>query len=140
VQYPLTGLQTGRNTIRVRAWDSYNNSSVTETFFEVASSDRLSISDVFNYPNPFSGETLFTFRQNLSAPLDVEVKVYTLAGRLIQSLQTIAAGEPMVRIPWDGRDRDGDLLANGVYLYKLVVRTTDGTFASEALGKLTVLR
>ena len=79
------------------------------------------------------------FRQKLSAPLDVEVKVYTLAGRLIQSLQTIASGEPMVRVPWDGRDRDGDLLANGVYLYKLVVRTTDGTFASEALGKLTVL-
>ncbi|HSQ76775.1 MAG TPA: FlgD immunoglobulin-like domain containing protein, partial [Bacteroidota bacterium] len=140
VQYPLTGLQAGRNTVRVRAWDSYNNSSMTETYFEVVSSDRLSISDVFNYPNPFSGETLFTFRQNLSAPLDVQVKVYTLAGRLIQSLETIASGEPMVRVPWDGRDRDGDLLANGVYLYKLVVRTTDGTFASEALGKLTVLR
>jgi hypothetical protein len=140
VQYPLSGLQAGRNTIRVRAWDSYNNSSTTETFFEVVSSDRLSVSDVFNYPNPFSGETLFTFRQNLSTSLDVEVKIYTLAGRLIQSLQTVVSGEPMVRLPWDGRDRDGDLPANGVYLYKLIVRTTDGRFASEALGKLSVLR
>ncbi len=140
VQYQLANLPAGRNTIRVRAWDSYNNSSVEETYFDVASSDRLSVSNVFNYPNPFSGETLFTFRQNLSAPLDVEVKVYTLAGRLIQSIQTIANGEPMVRVPWDGRDRDGDLPANGVYLYKLIVRTTDGRFASEALGKLTVLR
>ncbi|MCC6396785.1 MAG: type IX secretion system sortase PorU, partial [Bacteroidetes bacterium] len=140
VQYPLTNLPAGRNTVRVRAWDSYNNSTLTETHFEVSSSDKLSVSDVFNYPNPFPNETLFTFRQNLNAPLDVEVKVYTLAGRLIQSIQSSAQGEPMVRIPWDGRDRDGDLLANGVYLYKLVVRTTDGRFASEALGKLTVLR
>ena len=46
----------------------------------------------------------------------------------------------MVRVPWDGRDRDGDLLANGVYLYKLMVRTSDGRFTSEALGKLTVLK
>ena len=82
----------------------------------------------------------FTFRQNLSDPLDVEVKIYTIAGRLIQSLHTITAGEPMVRVPWDGRDRDGDAIANGVYLYKLVVRTTDGRFSSEALGKMTVVR
>ncbi len=140
VEYPLNGLASGKNTIRIRAWDSQNNSSVAETFFEVASSGSLSITDVFNYPNPFAGETQFTFRQNLSDPLDVEVKIYTVAGRLIQSLHTITAGEPMVRVPWDGRDRDGDMLANGVYLYKLVVRTTDGRFSSEALGKLTVVR
>jgi hypothetical protein len=140
VEFPLSGLPAGKNTIRIRAWDSHNNSSLAETYFEVASSDRLTVSDVFNYPNPFSGETLFTFRQNLSDALDVEVKVYTLAGRLIQSLKLMTAGEPMVRVPWDGRDRDGDILANGVYLYKLVVRTADGRFTSEALGKLTVLR
>jgi hypothetical protein len=140
VEYPLSGLPSGKNTLRLRAWDSQNNSSVAETYFEVASSENLSINDVFNYPNPFAGETRFTFRQNLSDPLDVEVKVYTLAGRLIQSLHTVTAGEPMVRVPWDGRDRDGDTIANGVYLYKLVVRTTDGRFTSEALGKMTVLR
>lgn len=140
VEYPLSGLPSGKNAIRIRAWDSQNNSSVAETYFEVASSERLSISDVFNYPNPFAGETQFTFRQNLSDPLDVEVKIYTLAGRLIQSLHSIAAGDPFVRVPWDGRDRDGDAIANGVYLYKLVVRTTDGRFTSEALGKMTVVR
>lgn len=140
VQYPLAGLPAGRNTVRVRAWDSYNNSSMAEVDFHVASADQLTVTDVFNYPNPFAGETLFTFRQNLGEPLDVMVKVYTLAGRLIQSLEMGSAGEPMVRVPWDGRDRDGDILANGVYLYKLVVKTADGRFTSEALGKLTVLR
>ncbi len=140
VQFELTGLAQGRNSIRVRAWDSYNNSATAETFFQVATSDELTITDVFPYPNPFADAMAFTFRHNQSGPLDVEVKVYTLAGRLIQSLEQTSTGDRMVRLPWDGRDREGDVLANGVYLYKLIVRTVDGRFTSESLGKMSVLR
>jgi flagellar hook assembly protein FlgD len=140
VQMDLGDLPAGRNTIRVRAWDSYNNSTTAETYFEVASSSSLSISDVFNYPNPFAGETMFTFRHNQIGALNVDVKIYTVAGRLIQTLHAISSGELMVSIPWDGRDRDGDKVANGVYLYKVVVRTIDGVYGSEALGKLAVAR
>jgi hypothetical protein len=140
VEKQLTGLQSGRNSIRVRAWDSYNNSTTVETYFEVASSDQLSISDLFNYPNPFTDETLFTFRHNQSGVLDVRIKIYSIAGRLIQDLQTLSMGDMMVRVPWDGRDRDGDKVANGVYLYKVIVRTADGKFGSEAIGKLAVAR
>ena len=140
VQYQLNDLPSGRNTLRVRAWDSFNNSAVAETYFQVASSDQLSIMDVLNYPNPFADGTSFTFRQNLSDPLDIKIKIYTIAGRAIQTLQAVSSGEPYVRVPWDGRDRDGDILANGVYLYKLVVKTMDGRFSSQALGKMSVLR
>ncbi len=140
VQYQLTGLPGGRNTVRVRAWDSFNNSSVSETYFTVAASDQLTLADVMNYPNPFSSGTAFTFRQNQSVPLTVTVKIYTIAGRVIQALDYVTAGEPYVHVPWDGRDRDGDVLANGVYLYKVIAKTVDGRFSSEALGKLSVLK
>jgi hypothetical protein len=140
VQYRLSGLPYGRNTIRLRAWDTYNNSGTAETFFTVSPTDQLRLFDVFNYPNPFSSGTMFTMRQNLLTPLNVVVKIYTLAGRLVQSLETLSAGESFVRVPWDGRDRDGDVLANGVYLYKVIAKTTDGRFSSEALGKVSVLR
>ena len=40
-----------------------------------------------------------------------------------ESLETVTAGDLFVRIPWDGRDRDGDEIANGVYLYKVVAST-----------------
>ena len=85
-------------------------------------------------------ETQFTFRHNQQGALDVEIKVYTIAGRLIQTLHTTSAAEMMVRVPWDGRDRDGDRIANGVYLYKAIVHTLDGRFTSEALGKLSIVR
>lgn len=140
VQVPLTGLSQGRNAVRVRAWDTYNNASTAETWFSVAATDGLRISDALNYPNPFPNGTEFTFRQNLLTPLSVTVKIYTVAGRLIRTLETQVPGDPFVRIPWDGRDRDGDLPANGAYLYKLIVRTTDGRYTSEVLGRLAVLR
>ncbi len=139
VQYSLKGLPKGRNSIRVRAWDTFNNATMKETFFDVSSTDQLRITDVFNYPNPFANGTSFTFKQNLLASLNVTVKIYTLAGRLIQSISAVSGGE-FIRIPWNGRDRDGDILANGVYLYKVIVRTTDGRYGSEVLGKLSVLK
>lgn len=140
IQYKLHSLPLGRNSIRVRAWDTYNNASAAETYFVVASSDQLRLFDVFNYPNPFSSTTDFTFRLNQLISIQVKIKIFTLAGRLIQTLETISPGGPLVRVPWDGRDRDGDILANGVYLYKVITRTVDGRFNSEALGRLSVLR
>jgi len=68
------------------------------------------------------------------------VRVFTVAGRLVQSLRTTTSGESQLHLAWDGRDRDGDLLANGVYLYKMIVGTMDGRFTSEALGKLAIMR
>lgn len=140
VQYPLSDLPQGRNTIKVRAWDTYNNSRTDETYFQVMSSDQLRVVDVMNYPNPFTKTTAFTFRHNQLVPVNATVKVYTVAGRLVQTVEKFAAGNPFVTIPWDGRDRDGDELANGVYLYKLIVRTVDGRFGSEVLGKLAIAR
>ncbi len=63
-----------------------------------------------------------------------------MAGRPVRSLEWITSGEPYVSIPWDGRDQDGDLLANGVYLYKVVARTVDGQYSAEALGKLSIVK
>ena len=140
VEYDLKNLSPGRNTIRIRAWDTFNNPTSAETFFEVGNGNQLTVTDVMNYPNPFAGGTSFTFRQNQNAPIAVTVRIYTLAGRLIQTIDAVSAGEPFVKIPWDGRDRDGDVLANGVYLYKILVRSQDGRFASNALGKLSVLK
>jgi hypothetical protein len=140
VTVELGELTPGRNSLQVRAWDSFNNPTVAETFFTVASSDALTIVDVLNYPNPFASSTYFTFRHNQLLPLTVTVKVYTVAGRPVRSIDWVTSGETYVKIPWDGRDEDGDLLANGVYLYKVVVRTSDGSSSTEALGKLTIVK
>jgi len=140
VRYQFSSLPEGRHTLSVKAWDIYNNSSSTETFFEVRAGSQLAIYEVFNVPNPFGRSTTFTFQRTSVDPIDVQIKIYTVAGRLIQSIETPSIIDRFVEIPWDGRDRDGNELANGVYLYKVIAKSLDGGSTSEVLGKLAVLR
>ena len=140
VRYPLSNLSEGRRSLTIKAWDTYNNSSESEIIFEVRSASDLAIYNVVNFPNPFSSNTIFTFQRNSTEPVDVEVKIYTIAGRLIQTVSSFSLGERFAQIPWDGRDADGNELANGVYFYKVILKTQDRQNAVEVLGKLAVLR
>jgi hypothetical protein len=140
VNYQFGTLPSGSHKLRMRAWDTYNNSSTKETVFDVLTGAGLNVSNVYNFPNPFASSTLFTFQQSQVASIDAEIKIYTVAGRMVQSLKKVNIIDHFVQIPWDGRDREGDALANGVYLYKLIARTQDGRFSSEVLGKLSILR
>jgi len=140
IEYQLDEIDPGPHHLRLRAWDVYNNSSIGEIFFNVATGDKLSIQNVYNYPNPFGRETVFTFQHNQNTPIDVEIKIYTVSGRMIAHLREYSINDRFVRIPWNGFDNDGDRIANGVYFYKVLARTVDGEFASEALGRMVVMR
>ena len=140
IEYPLSAIPAGQHSLRVRAWDVYNNSSTTEVQFSVATSTTLSLQNVYNIPNPARSSTSFTFQHNQLSPLDVEIKIYTVSGRLIQTISSPGYPDRFVQIPWDCRDRDGAKIANGTYLYKVLARTVDGRFTSEALGKMSVVR
>ena len=97
------------------------------------------IRDIYNYPNPFRTNTTFTFQLNIS-PVDVKIKVYTIAGRVIKEIEADNVTQRFVKIPWDGRDEDGDVIANGTYLYKIIVKSTDGSYSNSVLGKMAVIR
>jgi hypothetical protein len=140
VNYTFSSLETGDHHLRVQAWDVFNNFSSEETYFTVVTGDDLVIRDVYNYPNPFGSFTTFTFQQNLNSMIDVEVKIYSLAGRQLKVINRYSINDKFVRIDWDGRDDDGDLLANGTYLYKVKVNTLDGEYSKSILGKLAVIR
>lgn len=140
INYKFNNLEFGEYKIQIKAWDVFNNSSVASEYFKVVSGNELIIDYVMNYPNPFSSNTTFTFQQNLDVPIDVKIRIYTVAGRLIQELEENNLVEKFVKIPWEGRDRDGNQLANGVYLYKLSVSTIDGKYKSSSLGKLAIVR
>jgi flagellar hook assembly protein FlgD len=124
----------------VKAWDIQNNSSEAETFFEVHNADDLAMVNPVNFPNPFSNSTTFTFQRTSSDPIEVEIKIYSIAGRLIGDIIVQNITDNFVRIPWDGKDHDGNTLANGVYFYKLISRDTNSKQSSETIGKLAVMR
>jgi hypothetical protein len=99
------------------------------------------ILQLYNYPNPFSGETYFTFVLTGTRPPDeLTIRIFTIAGRKIRQI-TVPAGALQVgfnRVRWDGRDNDGDEIANGYYLYQVQIKG-DGKTES-AIEKLVKLR
>ena len=136
-QRRLLNLEPGEHSLRVRAWDIYNNSSEASATFRITSEGdkTLKVEDVVNYPNPMSRETDFLFRHNQSSPLDVEITIFTVSGRKVRTLESPGVRERFVRVHWDGTDADGSPLANGVYLYRLRVKknavATTGELGSE---------
>ena len=146
VEWDLSDLPTGDNALSVRAWDVLNNSTTATLDFFVAEDEDLLLRNVYNYPNPTSGQTRFAFEHNqpIGTSANIEIRIYTLAGRLIRSIEV---DEPLpggvLQIPWDGRDEDADMLATGVYLYKLRVevdRPDSGRQISEKIEKLAIIR
>ena len=140
INYKFNSLEIGDNELLVKAWDVFNNFSEEITYFSVVDGNDLVIRDIYNYPNPFSDRTQFTFQQNLSKPIDVKIKIYTIAGRLIKEIEEVNLNDRFVVINWDGRDADGDQLSNGTYLYKVIIKSVDGEFNKSVLGKLAVIK
>jgi Peptidase family C25/Interleukin-like EMT inducer/CARDB len=122
-------LSEGEHTVRYFARNAAGNSSDT-TLLSVNVTNTLQLSEVYNIPNPFPNGTTFTFiLAGQDNPQSVHVKIYTVAGRLIQDLDFSSKvhigingySSSSDNLYWNGRDRDGDEIANGVYFYRVVV-------------------
>jgi hypothetical protein len=140
LRYHLEDLISGEHRLSLQAWDNLNNPNLEEVSLRIASAEGLVLSDVYNYPNPFANETNFTFQaQGLDAGAEVSVKVYTVSGRLIRTIDALPEPRPGFNYYyWDGNDEDGDPLANGVYLYKIILKSGDKQ--REVIEKLVVLK
>jgi hypothetical protein len=143
VTYRLRDLETGAHTLSIKAWDTYNNSSETTLNFVVISDAVLNLENVLNYPNPFVNYTEFWFNHNKpNELLEVQVQVFTVAGKLIKTLnQNVqTAGNLSRNITWNGLDDFGNKIGKGVYVYKLRVKATATNLVSEKYEKLVILQ
>jgi len=59
---------------------------------------------------------------------------------MIRQIEAKGIEEKFVKINWDGRDQDGDIIANGTYLYKIIVNSMDGKYNQSVLGKMAIIR
>lgn len=140
--FKFNDLSDGLHTLTLKAWDVYNNSSISEIQFLVAGSDKLEISRVLNYPNPFVSYTEFWFNHNRPfEPLDVQIQVFTVTGKVVWTQnKTINTDGYLSRdIVWDGRDDFGDRIGKGVYVYKITVKSTLTNQRVEKFEKLVIL-
>ncbi len=96
------------------------------TTFEVI--NKSMISNVMNYPNPFSTQTKFVFTLTGSEIPDYfKIQIMTVTGKVVREIMRDELGElnignNITEFTWDGTDKFGDQLANGLYLYRVVTK------------------
>ena len=84
------------------------------------------ISNLFNYPNPFTTSTAFVFTVTGSqVPQNIRIQILTITGKIVreitmQELGPLHIGRNITDYKWDGTDQYGQKLANGVYLYRVL--------------------
>ncbi len=143
IKYPFQDLEEGEHNLRVKVWDVANNSHEGEINFIVADDANMALGHVVNYPNPFTTNTKFFIEHNRNgSTLKVIVKIYTVAGKMVKSLEdnVFADGNLYCDMEWDGKDEFGDLIGRGVYVYQVSV--TDQTTGDKVstFEKLVLLR
>ena len=132
--------QDGSYSLLVNGKNAYGvsiDSTGTLKTFQV--SNELKILYCYNYPNPFQKDTYFTFKLT-QIPDELHINIFTVAGRLIKRITKTASelSYDFNRIYWDGRDEVGDRIANGVYLYKVVITKNGETH--NVTQKLAIIR
>ena len=84
------------------------------------------ISNMFNYPNPFTTSTAFVFTVTGSqVPQNIRIQILTITGKIVrevikEELGPLHIGRNITEFKWDGTDQYGQKLANGVYLYRVI--------------------
>jgi flagellar hook assembly protein FlgD len=119
-----------------------NNSGEGTVDFIVVDGKIMSIENLMNYPNPFSNLTHFVFEHNHpDEQLEVKINIYNTAGSLVKSIdQTFTpSGSRTGEMTWDGTDDSGALLADGMYVYRIMISTEKG-YRSSAYQKLVIVR
>lgn len=123
--------------------------------FEVENQSR--ISNVLNYPNPFTTRTQFIFTLTGSEiPTSFDIQILNIRGTVVKQISQAEFGPIHIGLNkseywWDGKDQYGDPLANGVYFYR--VRTSIDNqkvdhynieqadkFFEKGLGKMVLIR
>ena len=117
------------------------------------------ISNVFNYPNPFSTSTAFVFTVTGSQiPQNIKIQILTITGKVVreitkEELGPLHVGTNVTEYKWNGTDMYGNRLANGVYLYHVVTNlngqslskynaqgTNTDKFFNNGYGKMYLMR
>ena len=120
--------------------------------------NRQALSNILNYPNPFSTSTCFVYTLTGDVPpASFRLQIMTVSGRVVREVTEfefgpLRTGTHISSFCWDGRDQFGDPLAAGVYLYRVIARHADGSpydllphdhtdgMFSHGVGKIVLIR
>lgn len=143
----------GKYLLTIQASDLSRNQAGDNNYkiaFEVV--NRSTITEVLNYPNPFTTSTRFVFTlTGTTVPTYMKIQIMTVTGKVVREVRMhelgpLRVGRNITEFAWDGTDEFGDRLARGVYLYRVIsqingedieYRATDAaSYFTKGFGKM----
>ena len=136
---------------------SQNQSGVVDYKVRFQIVNTPSITNLINYPNPFTSNTAFVFTlTGKEPPSQFKIEIMTVTGRVVREITQneigpLRIGRNITEFRWNGTDQFGQALANGIYLYRVVTNLngkslelnknsiTDPYF-SKGYGKMYLMR
>ena len=128
VEYRPDKLEDGKYALKTQVADASGNKAGLEPYiinFEVI--NEPSITNFYPYPNPFSTSTRFVFTLTGSeVPEQIKIQILTITGEIVREITHAEAGKIHVgnntsSFIWDGKNGSGSQLANGIYLYRVII-------------------
>jgi hypothetical protein len=130
-----TALPDGTYTLIVQGQDASGNKSGSNLYrISFTVENKPTISYFYPYPNPFSTSCRFVFTlSGTTVPEKLEIQIMTISGKIVkeifkEQLGAIHIGNNISDYAWDGTDNYGDRLANGVYLYRVIIKDQSQLF------------
>lgn len=151
-------LTDGTYEVRAQGIDrSKNDAGKYDYRIKFKVDSKPSITNILNYPNPFSTSTQFVFTlTGATIPEQLIIQIFSASGKVVkeitrEQLGNLHIGTNLTEYKWDGTDNFGDRLANGVYFYRVMTRNIDGTttevkqtsidkYFKHGYGKLYIIR
>ncbi|MBL7727934.1 MAG: hypothetical protein JNM68_09615, partial [Dinghuibacter sp.] len=135
-------LEDGEYEMLVRGRDrSGNPAGVIEYSITFNVVNKAMISNLLNYPNPFTTSTAFVFYiTGQEVPQNIKIQILTVTGKIVREitkneLGPLHIGRNVTEFKWDGTDQYGSKLANGVYLYRVVTNLNGKELEHYKVGK-----
>jgi hypothetical protein len=116
-----------KDTITVNIADNNNNQAVHEIILNAETTGQISIENFLIYPNPLQHVNNMWFTFSLTSSGTVSLKIFTIAGRLIKTIDNVVCSAGYNQISWNTLDDYGDEISNGVYLVKIFVEADNAS-------------
>lgn len=159
IEYYPDQLEDEEYTLSVQGYDvASNKSGDNELRVSFKVINKQMISNIVNYPNPFSTSTRFVYTlTGVTPPEYYKLQIFSPTGKVVREITQndmgpLKIGTHITDYQWNGTDEYGDKLAVGVYYYKFVVQNIDGStpehynnskldpLFKHEIGKLVIIR
>jgi hypothetical protein len=143
VRYAFSDLEDGPHSLKLTAWDVFNNKGTGSIDFVVASNFEAALGEVLAFPNPSSAGFQFSIEHNQVCQEGLmTLEVFSSQGRLVHSAQFPwhVEGFKNEEVHWDARNQStGSQVAGGVYVFRVSLQAENGSIVQYA-DQIVVLR